>query len=87
VIDLIEAPATPKAAPYWRRGERVSTPEPIGAIPAGTTGTIVEVRSLHLRDGALVADDSFAGRRYTVGWDTSPRRWTSDLMAATLEAA
>lgn len=74
-------------APFYRLAEKVRTPEPIGAVPAGTTGTIVEVRTLHLRNGALVRDDSFAGRRYTVSWDLTPARWTSELAAATLEEA
>jgi hypothetical protein len=66
-------------------GDRVQTPERIGAIPAGTTGTVVEVAKQRVGPGGVLFPAADMSEwRYTVGWDVQPRRWTSDLSSRTL---
>ena len=83
----LTAPAPTKFRPStFALGDRVRTPEPIGPIPAGTTGTVVEVAKVFVgRAGELTTAATTDEWRYSVGWDTQPRRWTSMLAAPTLD--
>ena len=66
-------------------GDTVRTPEPIGAIPAGTVGTVIEVRRAAYVDGKWTELADYRLHRYTVRWHVTPTRWTSELAAPTLE--